>query len=428
MNFSQYSFANLAYNYATILRAKKFAELIQGSTIKDQSQQLKLIDLINTINEQINKINKNIESENQVSIDEIIYITKIILLDDNIEFPKLFVKGTGKLKHSVILYKNSDKYKVLIKPNFSNKDIDNESKNKHLKGGGYKIVKTTGFEITLKKDKPLKSVERIVTHSKDRRLARKNSDLKNKLGKGLEEEGYKEIKFTDNQGMKRIIYTQKYLGEDLTELLPSLTEENRRKIMGQLWSKVQFGEEGTHDIKLHNVLWYEETATLIDFTKKSYTYLTHKQKVSKTINQISRNKQILEIQKRLMINNILHEAKVSHHDITKSNKNFLRNNQYLAVSILFFQLSFHFSAYGEYDALINYTYTFFLRGREHNYDIVFLKSSGPDEHPFYNILINSYAERYAEGKKGERDFREDMEKALKKIWSNSTLKRFNIIS
>ncbi|MFN8771183.1 MAG: hypothetical protein ACK5Z5_05755 [Neisseriaceae bacterium] len=370
---------------------------IFGSWTEDNTKSADKLDALlyelknDKMGQEIKSINKQISLLQQVNDYEIENIQKVIkehiFLKNDTKFPLFLVKssflGYSKsiMRHSVLLYKDGDKYKILIKPNFSNNDEDNE----HLRSGTYKIIKNSGIEITLDKDKNLESVNRVVTHSKiptkNSNPKIKNEDLKNTEGDNLEKDGFKEVVFKDDIDRIRIIYVQKYLGESLNQICDTLTPGDRFKIMEQLLNKVTFGKNGTYDIKLQNVLWDGKAATFIDFTSPIATYFTQ---------SYSNN------DRGMYLRNIDSSTKC----------------QYFSLCLMFFQLSL------SDESLVYKSRKYFHWSRKKDLSEQGLKDKFKNDtecldNPFWPILMKAYAEQYSADKSGEKEFREEMEEALR---------------
>lgn len=245
-----------------------------------------------TLNEKIEEINQTFPPENMLNEIELGFILncvdKYIYNNKSVSFPIFFHKYDSSLssniKHSILLYKDEDKYKILIKPN-----LHNEDKSNFVIKGGSKIIKTLGIEISFKKNKKLDTIDRVVTHSTTftnliennqiNQYLCKNLDLQENDSELLKASGFREISFKYKKHgitQTRVIYVQKYLGESLYNLILNnkLTKPEIKVIATQLIEKFRYGDDGIYDIKLLNTLWDGKNVSYIDYAEKNFTYIT----------------------------------------------------------------------------------------------------------------------------------------------------------
>ncbi|MFN8769840.1 MAG: hypothetical protein ACK5Z5_08295 [Neisseriaceae bacterium] len=231
--------------------------------------------LFENVRNAIKGINKQIDKACRVAKRE----AKIIVKAANEYFEDgytIFIsKKNNGLRHSILLYEDKGKYKILIKPNLSNKESVTNSP--HLREGNSKFIKNAGMLITLNENKEFESICRVVTHSKHPNMGYKNLELEKCQDDSLKRDGFKKIKFLNSKGQERVIYIQEYCGEDLSILIRPrrLSIQTRLEIIKQLLHKYEVSTIGIHDIKLLNTVWDGEKASFIDYTDcEAFTYIT----------------------------------------------------------------------------------------------------------------------------------------------------------
>lgn len=213
-----------------------------------------------------------------------------IFLPKNLPGRENFDEARPMQRHSILITKTESGYQILFKPNFTDRlgDVNGHE----MLRGGMKNVKPTGVEISLSEKHELMGVKRVVTMSKSPReqmykgnkyVGLKNQVLDELLGDKIIADGFSKIKFKDGKMNHRVIYTQDYLGKDLTKLHGRLDDSTKKDITRQIFNRfLQNGKtleknllpQGMYDLKLNNTLWDGKRVHFIDFESEGKTFST----------------------------------------------------------------------------------------------------------------------------------------------------------
>lgn len=202
-------------------------------------------------------------------------------LSEVTEEPQLLSKAKTGLNHSLLVFRDKENNLcIFIKSRSKNRyfldrsTVHLEHQKSIMEAGGSKIIKKTGFLITLSPDCAQGTIRQHVSFSKSASHFFKDQQLAKAFGKAFQQEGLQEIHFRDEEKrLDRVIYIMPYLGERIDTEWHNLSDNKQKKrILLDLVQQVKTGKY--NDIKSANTLLCveQDKATCIDTLLPAFTY------------------------------------------------------------------------------------------------------------------------------------------------------------